>query len=623
MKRSQKTFFCFLVAWFLVPEIISGQISHGGQPLSIIWKSANEQVVFQEFNAPYIEPDTREKLPPKVGVTIAVSLRPENSGRWDVFPDGQGIWRLGIRVRGALGLGLYYSSFRIPEGGRLFVYTPDYSKIIGAFTQDNNTERGLFATELIPGDELILEYNGPTATVNDLMLEVNEILYAYQNLGDLRGFGDSGPCEVNVNCPEGNAWKDEKRGVAKIILKEGGSAYLCTGSLVNNVRQDSTPYFLTANHCGPDASTGDYSQWVFYFNYEAAGCENPLISPLSQTITGSTLIAKGYNNPSLGSDFKLLLLGDDLPESYNPYFNGWNRNNSSSESGVGIHHPKGDIKKISTYTEPLISSEYNSGGTSPDAMYWRVVWAETVSGHGVTEGGSSGSPIFNEQHQIAGTLTGGAASCQNTSGPDYYGKFSWHWESNGSISSTQLKPWLDPDNTGVTELEGFGYGNILSAGFYADKIAITTGDYVTFLDQSSGKPAFWDWYFEAGNPGSSTIHDSINVGYNSVGRYDVRLAISDGIFSDTLVKRDYIEVRALFYPNPAVDHFYMDLGRDRATSVILEFYDITGRMVKELHEEQSSNLYRIQLPELREGMYFVKYKVDEKEFDPEKLIILN
>ena len=50
-----------------------------------------------------------------------------------------------------------------------------------------------------------------------------------------------------------------------------------------------------------------------------------------------------------GSDGLLLLLNDEIPDDYNVFFNGWDRSNMLSLSGVGIHHPSGDYMKISTY----------------------------------------------------------------------------------------------------------------------------------------------------------------------------------------------------------------------------------------------------------------------------------
>jgi len=127
---------------------------------------------------------------------------------------------------------------------------------------------------------------------------------------------------------------------------------------------------------------------------------------------------------------------------------------------VSIHHPSGDAKKISTYTVTLTSSTPNIGGSvMATNSAWRVIWSQTLNGHGVTEGGSSGSPIFSSQGLVVGTLSGGSSSCSNTSLPDFYGKFDYHWTSNGATNQTRLQPWLDPSNTGITSLQGYSPGD--------------------------------------------------------------------------------------------------------------------------------------------------------------------
>jgi len=147
----------------------------------------------------------------------------------------------------------------------------------------------------------------------------------------------------------------------------------------------------------------------------------------------------------------LLKLLDSVRVSSNPdlVYNGWNISTTPATSGVGIHHPQGDIKKISTYTKPL----QNVGGTE---THWSLQWAKTSTNHGVTEPGSSGSPIFDQNKYIVGTLTSGDATCETPLGHDFYGKMSYHWNKNGNNPVEQLKPWLDPDNKGITKLQGTG-----------------------------------------------------------------------------------------------------------------------------------------------------------------------
>jgi hypothetical protein len=169
-------------------------------------------------------------------------------------------------------------------------------------------------------------------------------------------------------------------------------------------------------------------------------------------MTGASFKATDGNEGNNGSDFYLIKLNNTPPASYNLYLNGWSRSTTPSPSGVSIHHPAADIKKISTYSTTLTSGSW--GATN---SHWVVKWSS-----GVTEEGSSGSPLFNNSKQLIGSLTGGMSACTiNGAGsgtgpnePDYYGKFSYSWANNGTVASKRLKDWLDPNNTNVTAING-------------------------------------------------------------------------------------------------------------------------------------------------------------------------
>jgi PKD repeat protein len=326
------------------------------------------------------------------------------------------------------------------------------------------------------------------------------------------------------------------------------------------------------------------------------------------------LIAEAPNGTSNGSDFKLIRLDQKLPESYNPYFAGWSRSDLASETGVGIHHPRGAPKKISTYINPLVSSDYSSTGQNPDGMYWRVVWSETENGHGVTEGGSSGSPILDYTGKIIGTLTGGAASCSNLSGPDFYGKFSYHWESNGSTADAQLRPYLDPDNTGVQSLEGFGYGSRLQANFIADTTSLSVGGRVDFADMSNGEPESWQWFFSGGSPYQVNSEDPGYVVYDEYGSYDVKLIVRNGNISDTLLRKEYIRVTPNLYPVPADEWLTIDFGRREVEYINVEIYDVHGRMVRKLENSSTqTGIWTISVGDLQSGPYFLRIMTNVQE----------
>jgi hypothetical protein len=404
-----------------------------------------------------VREDEQFPSPYRFGILVETDIELSDAGRWTALPGGEEVLRLTVSAPGALALTAYFDRFRIPEGGKLFLYDPAKSRILGAFTSLNQSPDGLFATELIPGDRLVFEYVMPAGN-NDLpSVHLDAVGYAYRGVDFLYPSAGSrngaGECEVNVRCIEGDDWKKQKDGVVRIQVKRNASMYWCSGALLNNVRLDYKPYILTADHCGIGASSSDLEQWIFYFGYESPYCPNPPVPPIPNSMTGAKLKAHGGGGGTTGSDFFLVLLNASIPDSFDVFYNGWNRKDTTSPNGVGIHHPKGDLKKISTYKSKLTTSGWNG---SPYMSHWKVYWSETINGHGVTEFGSSGSPLFSFQGDVVGNLTGGDSSCDSAAldAPDYYGKFSYSWESNGPDSATQLKYWLDPDNTGVYRLGG-------------------------------------------------------------------------------------------------------------------------------------------------------------------------
>ena len=245
-----------------------------------------------------------------------------------------------------------------------------------------------------------------------------------------RGYEDSEECHNNVNCAEFQSWNDEVSSVL-LTLTDGGTR-LCSGSLINNVNQDLELYFLTSETC-----LGGHEDWIFMFNYESSSCTNQ-DGITNQTVSGATLLVNNYE-----SDFALLKLEENPPEDYDIYFSGWDITGDNPFNCTSIHHPVGDIKKISQHTGVAISD----GWFFDDDTHWKInEWSS-----GITEPGSYGAPLFNENKQIVGQLHGGESSCDNPV-DDYFGKLSHSW-------NLGLKEYLDPDNTGITEIDGIGVIN--------------------------------------------------------------------------------------------------------------------------------------------------------------------
>ena len=379
------------------------------------------------------EANAGEVAPFRFGTDKLVDLEFTNSGVWETLATGDRIWRLDVESEGAFSLNFTFDGFHLPEGATFHIHNE--FGVLGAFTSSNNSETGEFATDLLKGDHATLEYYEPSTASGQGTLGLKKIVHAYRDivtLGQPTAMGGpSGPCNINVACPAGIGWENEIAGSVRIVM----DGFLCSGAMINDVPESGTPYLLTADHC-LDGS-GSPSIYVFNFNYEAATC-NGTTASTGQSISGATLRARDAS-----SDFALLELNSTPPLSYETFYLGWTRSTIPANNTTCIHHPSGDIKKI--------SKDYNSpqSTSAQGVAIWRVNnWEE-----GVTEGGSSGSPLLDQNHRIVGQLFAGTSSCSNPNGLDIYGRFDASW--NGPNSASRLKDWLDPNNTDTTFVDGW------------------------------------------------------------------------------------------------------------------------------------------------------------------------
>ncbi|GAB4292678.1 MAG: T9SS type A sorting domain-containing protein [Marinilabiliales bacterium] len=392
------------------------------------------------------------------GVAVHTDLDIEK-GTWFNYKEKK-ICLIKIYIENAKALGLDFNALNLPEDAQMYIYNESRKNIIGPITNKDVLYNGCFASDLIKDNNIIVEYSLPAGIQDFGYFNISDIVYVYKDIS-LKSYGDAGQCEVNINCPEGNKWQDEKHGVAKIYLKVGSDYGFCTGTLINNTSGNCENYFLTADHCGNGASDIDLNFWRFYFDYESDDCDNPTIEPASYMTFGCEYVASSGEEGHSGSDFYLVkIINPNFPNPlWNVYYNGWNISDIATSSGACIHHPHGDIKKISVFNIQPISS---SVGSIPDT-HWRIIWSGTQSGHGITEPGSSGSPLFDKNGYIIGTLTGGLSDCENPYNPDYFGKISYSWDKNANDELKQLKPWLDPLNRGVEKLDGKYYNECINS----------------------------------------------------------------------------------------------------------------------------------------------------------------
>lgn len=222
-----------------------------------------------------------------------------------------------------------------------------------------------------------------------------------------------------------------------MIITRDGTRF-CTGTMINNTKMNRRQLFLTANHC---LFTSAYN-FVAVFNYQKPTCGGSGPEPsLIQSAHGMKLVAT-----YAPSDFALLEITEEIPDSYNVYLAGWDISSKAPSNVFGVHHPSGDVKKICFYEGTCTPCWW---AEQPKQLHWLIPkWTR-----GTTEPGSSGSALFNSRGLIVGHLHGGQASCSNPEGYDMYGGLVHDWN-GGGVTSRRLREHLNPTGMMVTALQG-------------------------------------------------------------------------------------------------------------------------------------------------------------------------
>ncbi len=400
--------------------------------------------------------DLDKTLPWRYGIEIPLALNMQKGGLWTDLPNGGKIWQATIQSVGALNMSVNFDDFYLSKGSRLQLYNDERTDITATFTSTQNRDGKQLGTWFVEGEIIWIEYYQPPNVYGIPKLQINNIIHGYRMgkvnlLLEGRGLNDSGACNYDVNCPVGNDFDQKKTNLKKAVaLLNLGNGHLCSAALTNNALNDKTPYLLTANHC---LDNSDPALWSIRFNWVsptpvcATGDDSGDLQT-NFTMSGAELKA----NNSL-SDFALVELFDDIPESWDVAFAGWDNSDANPQYEVGIHHPNGDIMKICR--DDSGAQKIDANGT----QVWLIGGGAHGSGDGweigATESGSSGSPLFNESGRLIGQLYAGQSACtglENNQDYDIYGRFGVSWNSSNT-PQTRLKDWLDPTNIGHTTIE--------------------------------------------------------------------------------------------------------------------------------------------------------------------------
>lgn len=435
------------LASLLLPITATAQTSKGGFPIETNGNGLKSAVVIPTITMPKADFSQDKKNAPRCGNRFAHKFKVDiNVKEQGVKTEGDGynIWRLAIASDSARSLNLIFNSFEVPEGARLFLYSPDKEQMLGAYTNSNNTPFN-FAISPIDGDKLIVDYEEPQAATNKATLTIKSVNHDYRGLKTLDGYGTSELCETEAATDTIHLGRQS----ACLLLINGESA--CSGNLINNTKGDSNPYIVTAGHCfwntdeygNQTLDTTKAQTTIAFFNYESPSEAWPIEGSAEMSISGGHTVASRYRN-----DMLLIRMNEVPPVDYRTYQAGWSREETVEAPLYDFHFPDSDVKKISLEKDNPSTQWFSDPFVR--TAHWRLYrWDQ-----GMTEEGSSGSGLFDKYDHLVGGLTGGntSESCEQP-GDDYFWKYYLVWDDN-SDEHQNLGLWLDPLQSGVTTLDG-------------------------------------------------------------------------------------------------------------------------------------------------------------------------
>ncbi len=418
-----------------------------------------------------------------------------DDGVWAQYGDIM-IWQIGFSAPKARSLNFLISKLNLPKGSEMYMISKDKRIVHGPILPEMIYEKS-YASDIIQSTDVSIMVKTDKLNMQHFNIHIDAVCQGIKyGSGERLGFGESASCNYDVNCPQGSGWEKERDAVLTTYVN---GQFFCSGTLLNNQCQDFKPYFLTAEHCMDADIEQNFWEWLFIFKYEANNPLCPGKQPLNGyngtwfTMSGSQLRAK-YKP----TDFGLLEINGSLPRRPDVALAGWDRTGNIPTSGVGIHHPFGDAKKISIENNQFTISNYPDFNNNPE--YWSVIYDQ-----GITQGGSSGSGLFDNNKRLVGNLRGaygnGCNNGQNLHNDncwciDYfpsnsrYGRFDISWWGGGT-NNTRLWNWLNSANNLNTM-------NTIRTSWISPFVPFNGEDYVcttnkifTLNDQIPGSTVSW------------------------------------------------------------------------------------------------------------------------------------
>lgn len=406
--------------------------------------------------------------PVQFAVLVPNKASTATDGTW-IVANGRATWRYAVQVPTAVSLSFHAVSSSLPASATLVV---NGVRTVSSY-RASDLHRSELWSRIYPGDALQLTLTVNAAERAKVALNIVSLQAGYRSLGpgvkdhpyyaqlkEQQAGSGNAACVTNYECEVTAANTPPGQATLALII---GDLYQCSGSLINDVPQDNTPYVLTARHCETGqlggGNPGAASTVVVYWD-ATTPCGDALGSIYDSGIPTQT----GAQTVVEQQDAWLIKL-DANPAVSDAQFSGFDASGGAVQGGYTIHHAEGYDKQFAEWYGQAYA-EQASGvlGVSYVSNFW-----ETVNQLGNVGPGASGSGLFDQNNHLVGSLSLG----RTTSDPSGYGAcpitpltapngsngvadftalasvWSSTADTTSSTGTTTLKSVLDPANTGT------------------------------------------------------------------------------------------------------------------------------------------------------------------------------
>ena len=272
----------------------------------------------------------------------------------------------------------------------------------------SDLHRGELWSRVQPGAGLQFALSVPAAERARVKFRIVSLQAGYRSLGagvidhpyyrQLRARTDTTSqdslCITNYECKVTAANTAAAAATVALLIE---NQFECSGTLINDVPQDNTPYVLSARHCISgkvgvvDDPTAAAATSVYWDATSTCGATlGSIYDPTTPLQTGAQTVVEQQ-------DAWLIRL-DAEPVVSDAQFAGFDASGSAVSGGYTIHHAEGYNKQFVAWFGQAASVQQVTG--------WPH-FLETVNQTGNIGPGASGSALFDQNNHLVGSLTFG------------------------------------------------------------------------------------------------------------------------------------------------------------------------------------------------------------------------